>query len=73
MEIYKEYDSMYILEMNGTKTHRFAFMAIFVSYCPHFWGAGVNYMPMALSTCLGGMTKNSSFLSFRAIFMSYCP
>jgi hypothetical protein len=28
---------------------------------------------MTLSTCLRGMTKNSSFLHFRAIFMSYCP
>jgi hypothetical protein len=28
---------------------------------------------MTLSTCLSGMTKNSSFLRFRAIFMSYCP
>jgi hypothetical protein len=73
MEIYKEYDSMYILEANGKKIHRFAFMAVFVSYCPPFWDAGVIYMPMALSTYLKGMTKNSSFLSFRAVFMSYCP
>jgi hypothetical protein len=28
---------------------------------------------MTLSTCLRGMTKNSSFLRFRAIFVSYCP
>jgi hypothetical protein len=28
---------------------------------------------MRLSTCLKGMTKNSPFLYFRAIFMSYCP
>jgi hypothetical protein len=28
---------------------------------------------MTLSTCLTGMTKNSSFLRFRAIFVSYCP
>jgi hypothetical protein len=61
MEIYKEYDSMYILETNGKKTHRFAFMAIFMSYIPHFWGAGVIYMPMAVSTCLGGMTKTRCF------------
>jgi hypothetical protein len=30
-------------------------------------------MSMTLNTCLRGMTKNSSFLSFRAVFMSYCP
>jgi hypothetical protein len=29
--------------------------------------------PMTLSTCLRGMTKNLSFLHFRAIFVSYCP
>jgi hypothetical protein len=28
---------------------------------------------MTLSTCLRGMAKNSSFLRFRAIFVSYCP
>jgi hypothetical protein len=28
---------------------------------------------MTLSTFLRGVTKNSSFLHFRAIFMSYCP
>jgi hypothetical protein len=43
MEIYKEYDSLYILERNHKKLVVFAFMAIFVSYCPQFWGAGVIY------------------------------
>jgi hypothetical protein len=28
---------------------------------------------MKLSTCLRGMTKNSSFFRFRDIFESYCP
>jgi hypothetical protein len=28
---------------------------------------------MTPSTCLSGMTKNTSFLHFRAIFMSYSP
>jgi hypothetical protein len=28
---------------------------------------------MTLSTCLRGMTKKSSFLRFRAVFVSYCP
>jgi hypothetical protein len=51
----------------------FAFMAIFVSYCPQFWGSEVIYKAHNTSTCLSGMTKNSSFLCFRVIFMSYCP
>jgi hypothetical protein len=28
---------------------------------------------MTICTCLRGMTKNSSFLRFRAVFVSYCP
>jgi hypothetical protein len=34
MEIYKEYDSLYILVRNDKKTCHLACMAIFVSYCP---------------------------------------
>jgi hypothetical protein len=34
VEIYKEYDSLYILERNAKKLVVFAFMAIFGSYCP---------------------------------------
>jgi hypothetical protein len=28
---------------------------------------------MTICSCLRGMTKNSSFLHFRSIFMCYCP
>jgi hypothetical protein len=28
---------------------------------------------MTVSTCLRGVTKNSSFLRFSGVFMSYCP
>jgi hypothetical protein len=51
----------------------FVFMAVFVSYCPLFWGYGGGFTwPMTLSTYLRGKTKNLSFLYFRAIFVSYC-
>jgi hypothetical protein len=43
MEIYKEYDSLYILERNAKKLIIFASMAVFVSYCPQFWCPGVIY------------------------------
>jgi hypothetical protein len=43
VDIYKEYDSLYILERNDKKLIVFAFMAIFVNYCPQFWGFGVIY------------------------------
>jgi hypothetical protein len=34
---------------------------------------GLFTRPMTLSTFLRGVTKNSSFLHFRAVYMSYCP
>jgi hypothetical protein len=43
MEIYKEYDSLYILERNDKNLVVFVCMAIFVSYCPQFWSFGVIY------------------------------
>jgi hypothetical protein len=43
VEIYKEYDSMYILERNDKKLAIFTFMSVFMSYCPQFWGSGVIY------------------------------
>ena len=43
MVIYNEYDSLYILERNHKKLVIFAFMAIFLSYCPQFWGPVVIY------------------------------
>jgi hypothetical protein len=43
VEIYKEYDTLYILENNNKKLVVFACMAIFVSYCPQFWSSGVIY------------------------------
>jgi hypothetical protein len=43
MEIYKEYDSLYILERNDKKLVIFACMAIFMSYCPQFWSSEVIY------------------------------
>jgi hypothetical protein len=48
--------------------------------CPFLWAIahcfgvmGGFTWPMTLSTCLRGMTKNLSFLHFRAVFVSYCP
>jgi hypothetical protein len=38
-----EYDSLYILKRNDKKLVIFAFMAIFVSYCPQFWDSSVIY------------------------------
>jgi hypothetical protein len=71
--IFKAHNTWYLFDRHDQKLVVFAFMAIFVSYFPLFWGSGGFTWPVTLSTCLIGMTKNSSFLRFRAIFMSYCP
>jgi hypothetical protein len=51
----------------------FVFMAILWAIA-HFFGVmgGLSW-PMTLSTCLRGMTKNLSFLHFRAVFVIYSP
>jgi hypothetical protein len=43
MNIYKEYDSLYVWDRNEEKLIIFVFMAIFMNYCPQFWGSGVIY------------------------------
>jgi hypothetical protein len=48
--------------MHDQKLVVFAFMAIFVSYCPLFGFLGWFSRPMTLGTYLTGMTKNSSIL-----------
>jgi hypothetical protein len=55
------------------KTHHFCVYGHFCELLPTVWGSGGFTSPMTLSTCLRGKTKNSSFLYFRAVFMSYCP
>jgi hypothetical protein len=41
--IYKAHDTHYMFERHDQKLVVFAFMAVFVSYCPQFWGSGVIY------------------------------
>jgi hypothetical protein len=54
------------------KTRRFCVYGRFCELLPTIWGSGGFTWPMTLSTCLRGMTKNSPFLRFRAVFMNYC-
>jgi hypothetical protein len=67
VEIYKEYESLYILERNDKKTRCFCVYSRFHELLPIVLGFLTDLQ------CLRGMAKNSSFLHFRAIFMSYCP
>jgi hypothetical protein len=54
------------------KTHRFWVLGP-LSWAHRFGIPEWFTSSMTLSTCLRGMTKNLSFLRFRAVFMSYCP
>jgi hypothetical protein len=73
VDIYKEYDNLYILEMNEKNSLFLRLLPFLWTIAHSFGGSGVIYKAITLSTCLSGMTKNSSFLRFRAVFMSYCP
>jgi hypothetical protein len=42
-----------------------------IAHCFGFMG-GFTW-PMTIRTCLRGMTKNLTFLHFRAVFVSYSP
>jgi hypothetical protein len=74
MEIYKEYDSPYIFERHDQKLIVFCILWPFSWAIAHSFGVLEWFtMSMTLSTCLWGMTKNSSFWHFRAVFVSYFP
>jgi hypothetical protein len=56
VEIYKEYDSLYILVRNDKKTCRFCMLGPFLWAIAHSFGVpGWSTRPMTLSTCLRGM------------------
>jgi hypothetical protein len=57
-----------------TKNSSFlCFRAVFMSYCPQFWGSWLIYNVHDTQYQFKRHAKNSSFLCFRAIFVSYCP
>src|SRR3954469_10608972 len=62
-----------MFERYDQKVAVFAFMVVFMSYCPQFWVLGRFAWIVRRDTCLGVRTKNSSFSRFMAIFMSYFP
>jgi hypothetical protein len=72
--IYKAHDTQYILERDDKKTHHFCVLWPFSRAIAYSFGVpGWFTRSMTLSTCLRSMTKNSSFLCFRDVFVSYCP
>jgi hypothetical protein len=65
--------SVYVWEA-WPKTHRFCVLGTFSWAIAHSFGVpGWFTRPMTLSIFLRGMTKNSSFLRFRDVFVSYYP
>src|SRR3954471_2586094 len=62
-----------MFERYDQKVAVFAFMVVFMSYCPQFWVLGRFAWLVRPDTCLGVRTKNSSFSRFMAVFMSYIP
>jgi hypothetical protein len=55
------------------KTHHFCILGPFSWDIAHSFGILEWFTrSMTLSTCFRGMTKNSLFLHFRAVFISYC-
>jgi hypothetical protein len=56
------------------KTRRFCVLGLFSWAIAHSFGVPEWFTrSMTLSTCLRDMAKCSSFLHFRAVFVSYCP
>ena len=49
------------------------FMAVFMSYCPHFGVPWQFAWSIRTLTCLRDMSRNSSFSLFMVVCMSYCP
>jgi hypothetical protein len=74
IEIYKEYDSLYILERNDKKTcflflygHFCELLAIVLEFLGDLPG------PLHSVHVWDAWQKNSSFLHFRDVFVSYYP
>jgi hypothetical protein len=72
-DLQSPWHSVHFLE-TWPKTHRFCIFGPFSWAIAHCFGVPEWFTrSMTLSTCLRGTTKNTSFLRFRAFFVSYCP
>jgi hypothetical protein len=49
------------------------FRAVFMSYCPLFWGSGVIYKVHDTQYMFERHDQKLVILCFKAILMSYCP
>jgi hypothetical protein len=73
MEIYKKYDSLYILERNDKNLSLFRVWPFSWAIAKALEFLGDLQGPWHSVHVLGAWQKNSSFLHFRDVFLSYCP
>jgi hypothetical protein len=66
-------EHQYMFERHDQKLVLFAFMTIFVSYCPQFWGSEVIYKAHDTKYMFERHGQKLIIFMFLAIFMSYCP
>jgi hypothetical protein len=63
----------YMFERHDQELVVFVFMAIFVSYCPQFWGSEVIYKAHDTEYMFERHDKKLAVFAFMAVFVSYCP
>jgi hypothetical protein len=71
--IYMAHDTQYVFERHDQKLIVFTFLGHLHELLPTVLGFWGDLQVPWHTTCLRGMSQNSSFLRFRAIFVSYCP
>ena len=65
--------AIYMFESHDQALGVFAFYGNFVSYCPYFWGSSAIWNDHKTRYMFEGLTKNSSFLRFMAVFHELLP
>jgi hypothetical protein len=66
-------EHQYMFERHDQKLVVFAFMAVFVSYYPQFWGSGVIYKAHNTEYKFERHDQKHVVFTFLAVFVSYCP
>jgi hypothetical protein len=66
-------EHQYVFERHDEKLVAFAFMAIFVSYCPQFRGSEVIYKAHGTEYMFERHDQKLIIFMFLAVFVSYCP
>jgi hypothetical protein len=60
-----------MIERHVPKLVVFVFMAVFVSYCPQFWGSGVIYKANDTQYMFERHDQKFIVFAFMAVFVSY--